>query len=107
MSADFLAMIRAGLLVVMVGLMSCGGPNAGLSAEDASSSVATTGFDAWHQDFPQEVYQSPSTSGGWYQRSRSQAMRLLVEKLRGNCTRRGWLMAKEYFNRAPELFPSC
>ena len=106
MSADFSARMRVGLLVVMAGLVSCGDPDPEISAEDAASLADPTSFDVWHEDFPQEVYQSPSNSGGWYERSRSQAMRLLVEKLRGNCTRRGWLMAKEYFDRAPqEILP--
>ncbi len=59
------------------------------------------GFEVWRADFPFEPHLSPAEDR-WYGHSRRQALERIVDKLQGNCTRDGWLMAMAFFERAGE-----
>lgn len=59
------------------------------------------GLAPWHADFPVEVHVSPHTQGYWYARTPRQALEQVVANLSGACSREAWLMARDFFKRAP------
>lgn len=71
------------------------------AASDPHRENGPRGFRIWHADFPLEVHLSPPVSGRYYDFTPTRALERIAAKLQGNCTREGWLAAKEFFRRAP------
>lgn len=55
----------------------------------------------WHADWPVALDLPLRSPGRWYDRTRRQALERVVANLQGNVRRDVWLMATEFFDRAP------
>lgn len=97
-------------LIVCLALLAtaCGGSEpqepAAPSVDESAAKRAPNpyGFAVWFDDFPgapEHPHLSPRNPGAWYSRSPRQAVESLVAKLQGNCSRDGWLFAKDVFSR--------
>ncbi len=60
------------------------------------------GFTDWKPDFPVALVLPTPALPQTYQRSRRQAIERVVANLQGNTSREVWLMATDFFSRAPE-----
>ncbi|GAB4143573.1 MAG: hypothetical protein Fur0037_11220 [Planctomycetota bacterium] len=60
------------------------------------------GFGDWIEGFPGQLDMPTRRPGVYYDRSRTQAIERVVANLQGNTRREVWLMAREFFARAPE-----
>ncbi|MGE3174100.1 MAG: hypothetical protein AB7O97_15845 [Planctomycetota bacterium] len=60
------------------------------------------GFEVWHEDYPVELELPTRQSAPVYERSRRQALERIAANLQGNVRREVWLMAVDFFDRAPE-----
>lgn len=60
------------------------------------------GIDAWRDDYPVALDLPAANPAPVYVRSRRQALERIAANLQGNTRREVWLMATEFFARAPE-----
>lgn len=59
-------------------------------------------FATWHADYPVPLDVPQPSPAPVYQRSKRQALEKIVANLQGNTRREVWLMATEFFGRAPD-----
>lgn len=59
-------------------------------------------IEPWHEDYPVALDLPVPNPAPVYVRSRKQALERVVANLQGNTRREVWLMATEFFRRAPE-----
>lgn len=59
-------------------------------------------FEVWHADYPVPLDLPLPNPAPVYQRSKRQALEKIVANLQGNTRREVWLMATEFFDRAPD-----
>lgn len=60
------------------------------------------GFSVWHDDYPVALELPAPNPAPLYVRSRRQALERVVANLQGNGRREVWLMATDFFGRAPD-----
>jgi len=59
-------------------------------------------FETWREDYPVALELPTPNPAPVYQRSRRQALERVAANLQGNTRREVWLMATEFFGRAPD-----
>ena len=71
-------------------------------AASPTQDPARYGFATWHADYPVSLDLPSPSLAPVYQRSRRQALEHVAANLQGNTRREVWLMATDFFARAPE-----
>ena len=71
-------------------------------ATSPTQNPARYGFATWHADYPVPLDLPTPNLAPVYQRSRRQALERVAANLQGNTRREVWLMATDFFARAPE-----
>lgn len=71
-------------------------------AQQPQQKAVRPGIDPWKDDYPVALEMPVGNPAPTYVRSRRQALERIAANLQGNTRREVWLMATEFFARAPE-----
>lgn len=71
-------------------------------ARPSTQNPAQYSFSTWHADYPVALDLPTPNLAPVYQRSRRQALERVAANLQGNTRREVWLLATDFFARAPE-----